>query len=105
MDEVATKRPSIATLEEIGTSTEGRPLKVLKLSNGPKNTAVFFESGIHGCEWAGPPVAMYAINQITENPAQFQYMLDRNDIYFLLVANPDGYVHSHEQVRSPVLKL
>lgn len=103
MDAVVAKHPDIASIEEIGTSFEGRPMTVLKLSNGPGKRGIFFDSAIHACEWAGPPVSMYAINELTENLAENQDMLDKVDFYFLLIANPDGYVYSHETVSISIL--
>jgi murein tripeptide amidase MpaA len=99
VDAVVAKYPEIASKEEIGTSFEGRQLVVIKLSNGPDKPGIFFDSGIHACEWAGPPVSMFAINELTENLAVNQGMLDKVDFYFLPIANPDGYVYAHENVR------
>ncbi|KAF4522167.1 hypothetical protein B566_EDAN010427 [Ephemera danica] len=95
VDEVAAMYPQLATLEIIGQSYEGRPLKVLKISNnsGPK-PIVFVNAGIHGSEWPGEAMAMYCINQLTEFAALNQEMLDLADWYILTVSNPDGYEFS-----------
>lgn len=90
--------PNISTLIEIGTSYEGRPLRVLKLSSGPGRPGMFFDSALHAREWAGPPVALYAINELTENLAANLETLEQADFYFLPVANPDGYVYTWETV-------
>lgn len=49
MDALAYHNPSIAQLSSIGKSTEGRDLKLIKLSRNPaKNNPVFFiDGGIH----------------------------------------------------------
>ncbi|XP_065341514.1 carboxypeptidase B-like [Cloeon dipterum] len=94
LDEVVTNYPEIASIIDIGTSFEGRPLRVLKLSNGPGKSGLFIESVIHAREWIGPPTLLYAINELTENLANNQAMLDKNDFYFLLATNPDGYEYT-----------
>jgi len=99
MDEVAATYSQIASIIEIGTSIEGRPLRVLKLSNGAGKPGIFFDTVLHAREWIGPPTALYAINELTENLANNQALLDNADWYFLLVANPDGFVYSWTDVR------
>ncbi|KAF4522163.1 hypothetical protein B566_EDAN010423 [Ephemera danica] len=94
LDEVVTNFPSIASIIDIGTSYEGRALRVLKLSNGPGKQGIWFDTVIHAREWIGPPVAMYAISQLTDNLAQNQAMLDANDFYFQPTINPDGYEYT-----------
>ncbi|KAF4529355.1 hypothetical protein B566_EDAN017367, partial [Ephemera danica] len=89
--EVVATYPSIASIINIGSSYGGRPMNVLKLSNGPGKTGIFFDAAIHAREWLGPPTLLYSINELTENLAANQAMLDANDFYFLPVANPDGY--------------
>ncbi|XP_065339976.1 zinc carboxypeptidase-like [Cloeon dipterum] len=96
---VATTHPEIATIINIGNSWEGRPLRVLKLSNGPGKKAIFLESLIHANEWVGPPTVLHAINELTSNLLENQALLDANDWYFLPVANPDGYVYSWTEDR------
>lgn len=79
IDEVATTYAQIASVIEIGTSFEGRPIRVLKLSNGPGKSAIFFDSVLHAREWIGPPTLLFAINELTENLASNQALLDAND--------------------------
>jgi carboxypeptidase A4 len=93
MDEVATTYSSIASIIEIGTSLEGRPLRVLKLSNGPGKAGIFFDTVLHAREWIGPPTSLYAINELTENLANNQgssipgtpyYLLKKNNLFTLI---------------------
>lgn len=47
VDYLAATYPNICSLETIGTSVEGKPLKVLKISSGePNSPAVWVDSGI-----------------------------------------------------------
>lgn len=98
LDEVVSTYPEIATLYDIGTSYEGRPMRVLKLSNGPGKAGIWFDAAIHAREWIGVPVNLYIINQMTENLAENQDMLDANDFYFLPITNPDGYSYTWTDV-------
>ncbi|CAB3381390.1 Hypothetical predicted protein [Cloeon dipterum] len=96
---VAEMFPEIATIIDIGTSWEGRPMRLLKLSNGPGKNAVFMDSAIHAREWLGPLTLIHFIDQLTKNLQENQALLDANDWFFLLVANPDGYVYSWSEDR------
>jgi len=97
--QVASDFPDICTLHEIGSSLEGRPLRVLQISTGPAGKpAIFIDSAMHAREWIGPPVALYTINQLTEFFDQNSALLDDIDFYVMPVVNPDGYLYSWEQV-------
>ncbi|XP_065338695.1 carboxypeptidase B-like [Cloeon dipterum] len=102
LNEVAANYPSIASLETIGSSFEGRPQTLLKLSNGSgsnKKIGVFINAAIHASDWIGPAVALNAIHQLTTNLANNQAFLDMANWYILPVANPDGYVYSWDHDR------
>lgn len=46
----------------------------------------------------GPLIALNFISELTKNQMAHKAMLDKNDFYFMVVANPDGYVYTWEQV-------
>nr|XP_020509589.1 carboxypeptidase B2 [Labrus bergylta] len=83
----------------IGSSSEKRPLYVLKLSLNDRadKKAMWIDCGIHAREWISPAfclwfvqhsLAFYDVNQdITD-------ILDNMDIYILPVLNPDGYSYT-----------
>jgi murein tripeptide amidase MpaA len=93
--QVAADFPEICTLHEIGTSFKGRPLRVLQIKKGtaPK-PGIFIDSAMHAREWIGPPVAIYAINQLTEFFDQNSFLLDEVDFFIMPIVNPDGYLHT-----------
>ena len=74
-------------------------MRVVKISNGAGKSGIWYDSATHAREWAGPPTALHMINELTENLAANQAMLDRNDFYILPVSNPDGYVYTWTNVR------
>ncbi|KAF4522164.1 hypothetical protein B566_EDAN010424 [Ephemera danica] len=101
LDTVVKTYPKMASLEVIGQSFEGRPMRVLKITKGDKSNnltrpAVFIEAAIHAREWLAPPVALYVVQQLTTAETS---MLDLADWYILPVANPDGYVYSWNEDR------
>ncbi|KAF4522165.1 hypothetical protein B566_EDAN010425 [Ephemera danica] len=101
LDSVVTDYPNQASLEVIGHSYEGRPIKVIKISHGGSDSSrpeVFIDAGIHAAEWLGHATALYAVDQLTSLAKGNQDMLQM-DWYILPVLNPDGYVHSWTNYR------
>nr|XP_034834978.1 carboxypeptidase A1-like [Maniola hyperantus] len=96
LDDLDSDYPSICTVGIIGTSLEGRQLKVLKISNSDaSNQAVWMDAGIHAREWIAPAVATYIANHIARNFSILPTSVTNKDWYFHPVVNPDGYEHSH----------
>ncbi|KAF5296619.1 hypothetical protein FQA39_LY12447 [Lamprigera yunnana] len=96
LDYLATTYPSLCTLKKIGTSVEGRELRVLKISNGNAgNKAVWVDGGIHAREWISPATVTFIINDFVENWHNQPNAIRNIDWHFLPVANPDGYEFTH----------
>lgn len=88
--------PNLCSLETIGYSGEGKPLRVLKISSGrPGSKSVWVDGGIHAREWITPATVTYIINQFVNNLENEPSAIRDLDLYFLPVANPDGYEYSH----------
>ena len=83
---------------DIGNSTEGRPIKVIKISSpsldGSVKPAIWIDGGIHAREWISPSSVEYLVYQLVENfqLPQNKRMVDNFDIYVLPIMNPDGLV-------------
>ncbi|KAL3276545.1 hypothetical protein HHI36_011920 [Cryptolaemus montrouzieri] len=87
----------------IGRTYEGRNLTGVHISFSPNNSdrAVFVESNIHAEEWITSAVSTFILNEIlTSNDSDVRKMAESYDWYFLPVANPDGFVYSHEVDRT-----
>ncbi|CAH0694678.1 unnamed protein product [Spodoptera exigua] len=96
MDDLEADFPSLCTTGVIGTSIEGRALKILKISNSnANNSAVWVDAGIHAREWIAPAVNTYLANHISRNFDTLPECIRNKDWYFLPVVNPDGYHYSH----------
>ncbi len=84
----------------IGRSYEGRDMKILQIcKNGPCGSSrygMWIDAGIHGCEWIGPPTAMYLAQELVENDAAHPDLTENLDWYILPVANPDGYAYTRD---------
>lgn len=90
LEYLAKTYPNLCSVQNIGKTIEGRPLKVLRISNGdPGNSAIWIDGGIHAREWISPAVVTYIIDQFTddwENQAAYVRSIDwyiNTLIYFI----------------------
>ncbi|XP_030266223.1 carboxypeptidase B2 [Sparus aurata] len=96
-----TQQDNPATVEVIliGSSSEKRPLYVLKLSmnNRPNKKAMWIDCGIHAREWVSPAFCLWFVRHSLSFYRQNQditHILDNMDVYVLPVMNPDGYYYT-----------
>jgi hypothetical protein len=95
LDEIASEHAH-ASVIDIGTSFENRPLKVLKISkSGETKPAIWFDSNIHAREWITSAVCLYVINELltSTDPAVMRWTEDY-DWYIMPHHNPDGFEYS-----------
>jgi len=102
LDELAANNSDLVTCETIGHSFEGRPLKLVKISNGGNSTkrTIFIDGTFHAREWISGATATFLINELVENSEEHSDLLDSLDFYILPVTNPDGYEYTHTNVRT-----
>jgi len=100
LDEVAASS-DFAETQVIGTSYEGRDMKIIKICKGGcgHKPAVWLDGGIHAREWISPAVTTYAINELTSKSEQYAKLLENLDWYILPAHNPDGYNFTMEHAR------
>ncbi|KAJ9594114.1 hypothetical protein L9F63_014430 [Diploptera punctata] len=101
MEYLATTYPDICRTEVIGKSSQGRDLKLLKVSTGGDNIkpAIWIDGGLHAREWISPATVTYIMLQLVEFRDQHPELIDAVDWYIMPVANPDGYEYSHSTDR------
>lgn len=103
LDHLERTYPDLVRTKSYGQSTEGRPLRVITISkNSVVNSfrpVVLIDGGIHAREWGSPMAVLYLIHQLVENSAENEQLLEKTDWVIMPVANPDGYVYSHERDR------
>ncbi|XP_053319190.1 carboxypeptidase A2-like [Spea bombifrons] len=98
LDAIVLDFKSLVTKQQIGTSTEGRPLYVLKFSTGASRPAIWIDAGIHSREWITQATALWVGYKLATDygkDASITSLLNKFDVYLLVVTNPDGYVYSH----------
>ncbi|XP_055531288.1 carboxypeptidase B-like [Wyeomyia smithii] len=99
LDGLAERYSPKISVEQIGTSHEGRPLKTITINADSQNPIIFLDAGIHAREWIAPATALYAINQLVEHATENADVLSNITWVILPVVNPDGYEYSHEHDR------
>ncbi|NXD07583.1 CBPA1 Carboxypeptidase, partial [Nothocercus nigrocapillus] len=103
MELLVAENPRLASKVEIGRSTEGRPIYVLKFSKGgSKRPAVWIDTGIHSREWVTQASGVWFARTIAvehESDAVLAAVLDEMDIFLEIVTNPDGFVFTHTKNR------
>jgi hypothetical protein len=103
--EIAKKNPSIVKLEVIGHSTQGREIIALKVTknagvvaDGARPGAVYV-GGQHAREWIGVEVARRLLHYFVDNynkNATVTDLVNTRELWFVLVANPDGYQYTFD---------
>jgi len=84
-----------ASIVNIGTSNQNRPLRAIKIGNpGANKPAVFVDGCIHAREWIACATMIYIINELTTRPDFYKPLLDKIDIYVMPVVNVDGYAYT-----------
>ncbi|NXV33128.1 CBPA1 Carboxypeptidase, partial [Rissa tridactyla] len=103
MDVLVDDHPNLISKIEIGQSYENRSLYVLKFSTGGSNRpAIWLDTGIHSREWITQATGVWTANKIAEEYGQdssVTAILDSMDIFFEIIANPDGFVFTHSSNR------
>ncbi|NUP90409.1 MAG: fibronectin type III domain-containing protein [Candidatus Sumerlaeia bacterium] len=94
--------PGIVSLTTIGTTWEGRPIQLLKISDNvaldEDEPEVLLISLQHAREWlAGMTLHGITGHLVTQHglDAEVTDLVNGLEIFVVLVANPDGYVHTH----------
>ncbi|XP_069474418.1 mast cell carboxypeptidase A-like [Ambystoma mexicanum] len=100
---IAEKNPKLVSRVEIGTTSEGGPmflLKVGKLTSEKK--AIFMDCGIHAREWISPAFCQWFLKEATNTYGKDKTMtnlLKEMTFYVLPVLNVDGYVFTWKKNR------
>jgi murein tripeptide amidase MpaA len=101
LTQLAQANPTLASVETIGQSLEGRPLIAVRIT-GPDSAAnprasrpqVVFNGTQHAREWVSPMTVTYIAVTLAESYATDQRvrdLLDRVEFIIVPIVNPDGY--------------
>ncbi|CAF3053625.1 unnamed protein product [Rotaria socialis] len=108
--EELSRHPNISRFfayDTVGHTHENRSLVVAKIGLMPfrKNRrSVWIDGGIHAREWISTATVLYTIARIINGTlardADVRKLIDKYDFYFMPVVNPDGYVYTHDDVKT-----
>jgi len=101
MNIMAMNNPTICHLETLATTTTGKYLLAMKVSDNPgvdeNEPVVFWDANTHGDEKIGWAVAYeflkYLLVNYGSNP-EVTYLVDNREIWICPMFNPDGYNNS-----------
>jgi hypothetical protein len=103
MIDLAAANPGILDLETIGTTVQGRDILALRLTNealGGDKPAVLYSSTIHAREWISTEVNRrlleWFIKGWREEKPDVVNILNTEELWFVLVQNPDGYQYTFD---------
>ena len=105
----ARNNPQLVKLEVLGHTGQGREIIAVKLTQGargiPDGTrpAVLYSSTQHAREWISTEVNRRLMNHYIDgwraNDREVRKLLQTTELWFVLVANPDGYQYTFEHER------
>lgn len=98
--ETAAANPAVAKLVQFGTSVQGQPLLAVKVTKNAKVTkdgkrpAVMYLGAQHAREWITPEMVRRLMHHMIDSygsDPQVTRLVDTTELWFVPVANPDGY--------------
>jgi Zinc carboxypeptidase len=105
----ARDNPQLVKLEVLGHTYQGREIIAVKLTQGARGIrdgrrpAVLYSSTQHAREWISTEVNRrlmnYYIDQWRAEDPEIRQLLETTELWFILVANPDGYQYTFEHER------
>ena len=106
---IARDNPQVAKLVRIGTTVQGREMLAVKLTQGARGQAdgsrpaVLYSSTQHAREWIANEVNRRLMNWYVDrwrdNDKEVRRLLRTTELWFVLVANPDGYEYTFDVER------
>ncbi len=101
LNSMAKKYPHLIQKVQIGTTYEGRPIVLVKISNrvekADEKPALLYTGTIHAREWIGNELALRFIEYVAENQyidPVLEKSLETSTLYIVPCLNPDGYEYS-----------
>ncbi len=104
-EKAAADHPRIAKTISIGTTVKGQDILALKVSKGArtskdgKKPSVLYVGAQHAREWITPEMNRRLMHHVIDNygsDPKITRMVDRHELWFVPVANPDGYDFTFE---------
>jgi len=101
LEQLAARYPQEMQLGNIGTTGEGRDIKVVKLNANSSLPTIFIDAGIHAREWISPASILFFIEKLVKrlNKGKGQKELAQFQWHIVPLANPDGYEYTRSNDR------
>jgi hypothetical protein len=109
MRAAARNNPKIAELHKIGRTYQGRDILALRLTEDArkvkdgKRPAVLYSATQHAREWIATEVnrrlMFHVIDRWRAGDRSMRRLLEDNELWFIIVANPDGYQYTFDAER------
>ncbi|WP_446219617.1 M14 family zinc carboxypeptidase [Micromonospora sp. IBHARD004] len=99
----AARFPGLAKVETLGRTVQGQPILAVKVTKNArtvadgKRPAVLYASTQHAREWITPEMTRRLLHHVLDNygtDAEITRLVNTTELWFLPVANPDGYDHT-----------
>jgi hypothetical protein len=99
-EQVAADNPKITKLETYGHTIDGQPIVALKVSRNARTQrdgakpAVLYLGAQHAREWITPEMVRRLMHRFVDGYGtndEIRRLVDANELWFVPVANPDGY--------------
>jgi hypothetical protein len=107
--DIARDNRQIVKLEVLGTTYQGRQLIALKVTDHARNKrdgsrpAVLYSSNQHAREWISAEVNRRLLHHFVDGwrakDKEIRGLLKRTELWFVVVANPDGYQYTFDHER------
>ena len=103
--QAAAANPKIAKLETIGTTVQGRDIVALKVTKNARQhrdgrkPSVLYVGAQHAREWITPEMVRRLMHYFLDNyddDRSIRNIVDTTELWFIPVANPDGYEWTFE---------
>ena len=109
LESLQTAHPTLARLEILGVSLEGRAIPALKISDTPEvedptEADVLFVGNHHAREFMSVEVPLFVARTLLERYAQsarIRALVDTREIWIVPILNPDGHVYQSETQMRP----
>jgi hypothetical protein len=106
---LARNNPQLVKLESLGRTYQGRELIAMKVTQAAKEVpdasrpAVLYSSAQHAREWISVEVNRRLLNWYVDrwraNDRPVRDLLKKTELWFVVVANPDGYEYTFDNER------
>ncbi|WP_043618571.1 M14 family metallopeptidase [Nonomuraea candida] len=95
--EIARAHRDVVKLQSIGKSLKGQDILAVKVTTGARllpdgvKPATLYSATQHAREWIATEVDMRLLKHVVANKRALRDLLNRTELWFVPVANPDGY--------------